>query len=89
MLNSKLAPVAPKKSAPKKSSGSKPVPVTRVSVCEGDREKSVSVRKIENGYIVRETEYGGKGGYKERERFSATAPKIDVAALSPRGNGRK
>jgi hypothetical protein len=51
-----------------------------VSVTNGDTERSVSVRKIENGYIVRETTYGPKS-FKEVERFSAKAPKIDVAAV--------
>lgn len=62
---------------------SKSAPVTRVSVSDGKTERSVSVRKIENGYIVSETTYGGRGGYKCRERFTDKAPTLDVSA--PKG----
>lgn len=64
------------KSTPKGSA-----PITRLSVSDGKTERSVSVRKIENGYIVRECTYGGKGGYKETERFSQTAPDIDLKGM--------
>lgn len=52
--------------------------VTRVSVSNGKTERSVEVRKIENGYIVRECSYGGKGGYKSTERFVDKPPVLDV-----------
>lgn len=64
------------KPAAKKSSGASPV--TRVSVSDGKTERSVEVRKIENGYIVRECSYGGKGGYKSSERFTDKPPVLDV-----------
>ncbi len=40
-------------------------------------DKSMNIRKIENGWIVRESGYSGKGrnkNYFEKERFSATNP---------------
>lgn len=67
------------KSAAKKSSGGNcAAPVTRVSVSDGKTERSVEVRKIENGYIVRECSYGGKAGYKSTERFTDKPPVLDV-----------
>lgn len=66
------------KKAPAKSGGCKNAPVTRVSVSDGKVEREVSVRKIENGYIVRESTYGGKGGYKSSERFVDKPPVLDV-----------
>ncbi len=78
MAKSKLSP-APKKTAAKPAT----IKANRVSVSEcgpgGSREKSVSIRKIENGYIVSESTYGGKGGYKSTERFSPTAPTVQIA----------
>lgn len=64
-----------------KSGGSKSVaaPITRMSVSDGRTERSVSVRKIDNGFIVSETTYGPKGQYKNTERFTDKAPVIDVA----------
>jgi hypothetical protein len=41
--------------------------------------KSVSCRKIENGYIISES-HSGKDGYSSCERFSATKPKLEVSA---------
>ena len=39
--------------------------------------KSVSCRKIDNGYIVTES-HSGKDGYHSCERYSATKPKLEV-----------
>lgn len=66
-----------KATAPKKASGS----ATTTRVCVSDAkggERSVEVRRIENGFIVRESCYGGKGGYKSTERFTDKAPVLDV-----------
>lgn len=57
-------------------------PITRACVSDGKTERSVSVRKIENGYVVSEYTSGPKG-YKSSERFSPTPPKIDIEA--PKG----
>lgn len=38
---------------------------------------SVSVRKIENGYLICESTSGPKG-YKQSERFSPTKPQITM-----------
>lgn len=74
---SKLSP-APKKTAP-----TKPVTANRATISDSvggsTREKSVEIRKIENGYIVRESTYGGKGGYKSTERFTDKPPTIQIA----------
>ncbi len=58
-------------------------PVTRASVSDGKTTRSVSVRKIENGYIVSEDTYGGRKGYQSVERFVEKPPTIDVTA--PKG----
>lgn len=64
-------------SKPKASSGC--APITSVSVRDGKGvERSVSVRKIENGYIVSETTYGGRKGYISKERFEAKPPVLKV-----------
>ena len=41
------------------------------------RSVSVSSRKIDNGYIIRE-EHFGDGDYKSCERFSPTKPTFEV-----------
>jgi hypothetical protein len=67
-----------------KSGGSKApkaVPLSCLTVSDGERQREVSVRKIDNGYIIRESTYGGRGPYKSVERFSPTAPKIDVPKM--------
>ena len=68
------------KAAPKiRSSGPKCAPVTRVSVSDGrGSERTVSVEKIENGYLVRESTYSDKGGYKSKTIYSKDAPTLDV-----------
>lgn len=68
--------------SPKKVAGV--IKANRATMCEpggrsGPRETSVEVRRIENGFIVRETSYGGKGGYTSTERFSDKAPTIQIA----------
>lgn len=80
MAKSPSTKVIAKQATPKTS---KAAPLTRVSVSDGKTERSVSVRKIDNGYIVSETTYGGRGGYKCRERFTEKAPTLDVT--SPKG----
>lgn len=71
--------VIAKKSSPSK--GSKAVMVTCARVSDGQREKSINIRKIENGYILSESTYGGKGGYKSTERFVEKPPVITVAPI--------
>lgn len=43
--------------------------------------ESLSIRKIENGWIVRKECYGPKG-YSSAETFSAAKPKITTAPVS-------
>lgn len=71
-MASKLSP-APKKSAPIKANS--------VSTRAGNVEKSVSIRKIENGYIVSESTYGGKAGYKSKETFTTKPPVVQVTPV--------
>lgn len=49
-----------------------------------DEYASVSVRKIDNGYIVSRSVSGPKG-YKCSEEFSATKPKLEI----PTTKGKK
>jgi hypothetical protein len=79
MKKSSTAVIA-KKASPKKTN-SAATPVTRVCVSDGKTERSVSVRKIENGYIVSESTYGGKKGYSSTERFVEKAPTLDVQGV--------
>lgn len=71
------------KAAPAKGKGGAKVasPVTRLTVATGQQERSVDIRKIENGYIVRESSCGPRG-YKSSERFTPTAPKIDMPGMA-------
>ena len=66
-----------KKPAPKANHAS----IDRVSVSSGSgmkrTTKEVSVKKIENGYIVCESTYGPKG-YSSKETFHAKAPTLQV-----------
>lgn len=67
-----------KASSSKKPAGCAP-PVTRVSVSDTrGTERSVEVRKIENGFIVRESVYNPKKGYSSTERFTDKAPTLAV-----------
>lgn len=74
MAKSKLSP------APKKTSA--PIKANRATVSDvcGPKgtEKSVEVRRISNGYIVRESTYG-PNGYKSTEHFSDKPPTIQIA----------
>jgi hypothetical protein len=49
-----------------------------------NRSVSVDVRKIENGYIIRESHYGN-GDYKCSERFSPKSPKVEVRSTVESG----
>lgn len=67
------------KPAPAKASSKRGnAPITRVSVSDGKSERTVSVEKIENGYLVRESTYSDKGGYKSKTTYSKDAPTLDV-----------
>lgn len=55
------------------------VKANRATVCgPSGSEKTVEVRKIANGYIVRESSYGGKSGYTSTERFTEKPPTIQI-----------
>lgn len=42
---------------------------------------SVSVRKIDNGYIISRSHDGPKGEYKHTETFTAKRPKISIPVI--------
>lgn len=57
---------------------------SRGVICDPSESKSVSCRKIDNGYIVSESSYQN-GQYKSSERYSAEKPKLEFApAPKPR-----
>lgn len=69
---------------PSKAPKAKAITADRVSLSGSmGHEKSVSIRKIENGYIVSESTYGPKG-YKCTERFEAKPPTVQVAPTKGR-----
>ena len=80
---SKAAPSRPAQKAPAKparSSGN-----TRVEVSGPPKERTIEIRQIENGYVVRESwreksknpgKYGPETEYKSKETFTKSPPKI-------------
>jgi hypothetical protein len=48
----------------------------------GDGSASVSIRKIENGYITREEHYA-RGKFSSKETFSTKPPSIVVPTAKP------
>lgn len=71
-----------KKAAPKKTT-KKTAPKVTSAVATGgvSRERSVSIRKIDNGFITRVSGMEGKGPnarYVEQETFSKTEPKVTI-----------
>lgn len=69
----KVAKKAVKKVAKKTTNkaAKKKVPVP---VAPSNSERETTVRKIENGYIVRQSWYDKKGRYNTKEKFSQTNP---------------
>lgn len=65
------------KAKPKGGPGGKKNPMPS---CPEAREesKTISVRRISNGYLIRESSSSPKGGYKEKETFSKAPPKLDI-----------
>lgn len=72
------------KAVPKKATRADSVSdVRKVDVSTSPKEKTVEIRQIENGYVVRESwreKTKGKDGpsydYKSKETFTKTPPKI-------------
>jgi len=48
------------------------------SVPLGGHNTTVSVRKISNGYVVRESSVDSKGNFKEKETFTKTKPDLRI-----------
>lgn len=90
------SPKQPAKSAPKAAAkpAAKPAPKkSKAKNTKGDavpglltREQSVSisVRKIDNGYLTRRSEYRN-GDYVERETFTPSKPKIVIGVSAKNG----
>lgn len=74
----KLSPAPPKKAATKGPVVKANRAVVSDACGPSNTEKTVEVRKIDNGYIVRESSYGPKG-YSSRESYSAKPPTIQIA----------
>jgi len=69
-----------KKTATKKIT-KKVAPVPAIASGGVSRERSVSIRKIDNGFITRVSGMEGKGPnarYVEQETFSKTEPKVTI-----------
>lgn len=65
------------------STGAKPT-----AVCgPNSKDKHLSVRKINNGYVVRES-YTRNGQYVERETYTPKEPKITIANAPKAGGGQ-
>lgn len=43
----------------------------------GNESMNIDVRKIDNGYITRETRYSDGGGYQSKETYSPTKPSLN------------
>ncbi|PWJ81502.1 hypothetical protein C7441_11034 [Pseudaminobacter salicylatoxidans] len=75
-----MAKAPAKKPVTKKATASRPKASTKtVAVPTGRREESMSIRKISNGYIVRESWMEGNGPnakFQERETFTKVKPSI-------------
>lgn len=56
----------------RKVTGLSDVPIGNAA---GGSTREISTRPIDNGFIIRESNYGD-GEYETRERFSKTAPKM-------------
>jgi len=51
--------------------------------------ETVSIRRIENGYLINHCSYGKNGDYKEVERFSAEKPNLKVPTKESSRRKRK
>lgn len=63
--------------AAKKKSSSKKAATPAVSRAL-PKSRSVDIRQIDNGWVIRESWTDAKGEYQTRERFSPTEPKVTV-----------
>lgn len=70
-------PAKKKAPAKKKSSSSTARKGCDSPMPAGNSETTTSVRKISNGYVVRQSTYGN-GKYQEKETFTKTKPSIDI-----------
>lgn len=56
-------------------------------VMSDNHHQSVSVRKIENGYVASHSSSGPKGEYQSTEYFHPKKPSISVSGVSPAKGG--
>jgi hypothetical protein len=73
--------VMPKSGPPKPAPAKKPTaPAVKMPMPTSvDSERSIHVRKIENGHIIRESGMDGKGNYMSKETYSPTPPTIQMS----------
>lgn len=73
-----MAKKAASKQAPKKPAKSKQKSRGAAQALQApSQDKNLCIRKISNGYLVRESSYT-RGKYVERETYTATKPKITI-----------
>lgn len=63
---------------PKKKTGGKAAGGNAVPVAPNTGEKTISVRKINNGWIIREEWVTPTGRYKNKETFTKTKPVFQI-----------
>lgn len=84
--SAKPAPKSAAKPAPKKSKAKKGTKTDAVPSSLGrEQSVSISVRKIDNGYLTRRSEVSRTGEYIERETFTPSKPKIVIGVSAKNG----
>lgn len=81
MRNGKIAVKGSLTKSAKKSTSSKASSVGKTETLDVNQNTSANIRKIENGYLISESGYTGKGKnqqYFNREYFSKTNPVAGV-----------
>jgi len=68
---------AKKTSKPRRKPRAKKAQIT-APVTKSGSEKTITVRKISNGYVIREETYDKKGTFNIKETFTKTAPELKI-----------
>lgn len=55
---------------------------SRATPPRGPKTHDISVRRIKNGYLIRESRDDGDGNYRSEEWFSPTPPKIPTPRMA-------
>lgn len=89
MRNGKIAVKSSLTRTAKKSTSNKALSAGKTEMLDVNKNTSANIRKIENGYLISESGYTGKGKnqqYFSREYFSKTNP---VAGVKLQFGGKK